>query len=548
MDNKQVNFTEEEKTILRTFGWIIILVFFNLFIKLFISGDDWYTPHLVNWITIFTGVAVCYSTYTKIRRTRYANETGGRNFEDDRKKYHRTAEEMSEFFLTSDLHELNVETFPVRSWKNTEGIILGDANGHLISLPSNTEANLFAAGTPGSGKTTGLVIPSCLRFGGSVLAVDIKGDIFNTCRETRKILRFCPDLKDKNGNSLALKESAHFNPFSGINEMDQTERKLFLTNLASTLIPEQPGSDASYFVSTARKMLVGITTYLLTVKPDVSFPEVLHAILHHQAPDGITLEHFPSNIFQWVEMIAESSITSAVEQVSSLLGNNEKNVSGAYDTLCSALIPFSNDILDVLLTGPDNCISVSTLENGNDVYLQISQENLDAYSPLMTMILQTFMTGFSKRPDTSSGVKNRPFLVLLDEFPQLTFSYGMINNALSTLRSKSIQCMLIAQTVSQLSRKYPQEGWRVLLGNCTYQMVLKSNDILTQQYFSNLFGTHKDLKISTSGEMLELHSPRTVSEERIPIFQPEDFGDLGDNLVIYYNGKYIVAKKIKSYQ
>ena len=55
--------------------------------------------------------------------------------------------------------------------------------------------------------------------------------------------------------------------------------------------------------------------------------------------------------------------------------------------------------------------------------------------------------------------------------------------------------MLIVQTVAQLSRKYQNDGWRALLGNCTYQVVLKSNEEMTQRYFSALIGTKKDLKI-----------------------------------------------------
>ena len=71
---------------------------------------------------------------------------------------------------------------------------------------------------------------------------------------------------------------------------------------------------------------------------------------------------------------------------------------------------------------------------------------------------------------------------------------------------------------------------------------------MTQRYFSALIGTKKDLKISTSGEMMDIPSPRTVSQEPVPIFQPEDFGDLGDDLIVCCNGKYIRAKKIKWYE
>lgn len=190
------------------------------------------------------------------------------------------------------------------------------------------------------------------------------------------------------------------------------------------------------------------------------------------------------------------------------------------------------------------------MERSYDVYLQISQNNLDVYAPLFTMIIHAFMTGFTSRPDTSSAVgrSNRPMLLLLDEFPQLTFSYTMMNTALSTLRSKSIQCMLIAQSVAQLATTYPGESWRALLGNCTYQAILKFNEKITQQHFSTLFGTRKILKISNSTSSNGKSSGRSVNEKREPIFQPEDFSDFQDELAIDYNGHRILANKINLFE
>ena len=548
MEHNNVDYSEIDKAITNVLKWFFGILAVSLILQKLILVNTRWGVYYTFWGTIFVEAYVIYKGILNYRCAKYAQLTGGRNYKEDRRKYHMSFNELLDFFGHAEQHSMSKSDFPVGFWKEEEGIMLGDFDGHLVHIPSEAEANIFAAGTPGSGKTSGIVIPTCLRYGGSVLTVDIKGDIYNACESTRNIRRFCPDLKDENGNNTALDYSAHFNPFADIKFVNPTEKKLFLSNMATTLIPDQPGADGNYFTSTARKIFIGITSYLLEKKPDVSFPEVLHAVLHHQAPVEMNPEHFPFTVFQWAEMISKSDVYAAIEQMSSLIGNNEKNVSGAYDALCTALIPFSNEMMDVLLTDNDYCISAETLENGVDVYLQVSQENLNTYAPLLTMILQTFLSSFTKRRDTFFGAKNLPILVLLDEFPQLTFSYNMVNTALSTLRSKSIQCMLIAQTVAQISRKYQNDGWRALLGNCTYQVILKSNEEMTQRYFSALIGTKKDLKISTSGAMMEIPSPRTVSQERVPIFQPEDFGDLGDDLIVYYNGKYIRAKKIKWYE
>ena len=541
--------------------------FFILLALLFYLAAPWLTRWLSSTVSndlfdfsglygVFIRLALLgiwlYAAIKHFQKLSYSEKTDGRSYRDDRRKYGRSYRELVDYFKDADSHKLDLTLFPETPWQEGEGIILGTAEGKLIHLPSNTEANLFISGAPGSRKTTGIAIPTCLRYGGSVLAVDIKGDIYNTCHEYRHILRFCADLTDDAGNEIATQVSCHFNPFNSLARMTETERKLYLNNMALVLIPDRGGDDESYFNSRAQKLFAGITLFLYNKKNDVTFPEVLHAILHFIQPENINLEAFPNNVFDWITTIIEDGYPDAVEQVASLYGSNEKNVSGAYHTLCTALLPFSNDILDKLLDGKGECISLDAMEQGYDVYLQISQKNLDVYAPLFTMIINAFMTGFTSRPDTSTalGRTNRPMLIMLDEFPQLTFSYSMINTALSTLRSKSIQCMLIAQSVAQLATSYPGESWRALLGNCTYQAILKSNEKLTQQHFSALFGTRKVLKVSnsTSSSGKDESSGRSVHEEREPVFQPEDFNDLQKKLVIDYNGRRVLADKINLFE
>ena len=228
----------------------------------------------------------------------------------------------------------------------------------------------------------------------------------------------------------------------------------------------------------------------------------------------------------------------------------KKNVSGAYDALSSALVSFSNPVLDELLQRRSDSISIDALEEGSDIYLQISQEHLDAYAPLFTLLIQSFSTAFTRRPDSSSGIKNRPILMLLDEFPQLTFSYRMINSNLSTLRSKSVICMLIQQNFSQLEYRYQPIGARSITGNCNYQIILGSNDIESSKHFSELFGNKKVLKVGNSlTESNQTASGKSVQEAEEKVFPPEHFGDLpaSGKMVLYFKGKYAECEKLNCY-
>lgn len=459
----------------------------------------------------------------------------GRNFRSDSRKYKRSYRDLLDYFIDADPHRLDTRSFSVENWYDAEGIVFGlDDNDRLLKIPSNSECNISVFGPPGSGKTSGLAIINAITFKGSVLAVDIKGDIYNFVSKysNRKIIRFCPDHPN------AFTESCTFDPLMGINSMSSTDRKLYLSSMATILIPDEGGEAGNYFSSRARKMFQGITQLLLKQNPDTSFPDIIHAILE-------------GNIFDWVESAMESDCSEAKEQLSSFYGNNEKNITSAYDALTTALVDFSNPLLDHLLSKSSRSISIQDLENGSDIYLQISQEHLDAYAPLFTLLIQSLSTAFTKRPDSSTGIQNRPILMILDEFPQLTFSYKLINSNLSTLRSKSVICMLIQQNQSQTEYRYQETGARSILGNCNYQIFLGSNDTKSSKLYSEIFGQRKVLKVSTSETKSKGDSTgRSIQEATEMVFPPTHFGDLPANgrMIIYFKGKYAECFKINCYK
>ena len=488
-------------------------------------------------LTVFSVPAVlcgswCVLFFHSTRTKRYRYLTG-RKYGYDASHYKRTYRELVEYFKESEPHKLDTSTYPEATWTKSNGLIFGMDGKRLISIPSFSECNFAVFGPPGSGKTSGIAIINAMCFDGSVLAVDIKGDIYNYVSKNsdRKIIRFAPD--DPN----ALKISCRFDPLAGFADMSVTDQKLYLESMATVLIADEGGNDGNYFSTRARKIFQGITHLILSETPTASFPDIVHGILQ-------------GNVFDWVKKAINSDCEAAKELLASFYGSNEKNVSGAYDALTTALVHFSNPVLDQLLSKGSNCVSIHTLEKGYDVYLQIAQEHLDAYAPLFTLLIQSFSTAFTKRPDSSTGAKNRPILMLMDEFPQLTFSYKMINTNLSTLRSKSVICMVIQQNFSQLEHRYKPAGARSIIGNCNVQVILGSNDIQSSKIFSETFGAKKILRVSNSlTQSTQNAFGKSVQEAETRVFPPEYFGDLSSNgtMIIYFRGKYAELTKLNCY-
>ncbi len=461
------------------------------------------------------GALYAYIVFFYERSILYSDKTGGRSYTKDHALYKRDFSEMIEYFQDSNKYRLHPEDFPCESWKNADGIILGHVDNRLISRSSAAHGNVALFALPGGGKTTSQMIPTALRFGGSVLAIDIKGDILSITKPFRKIKIFAPENPA---------ESCHYNPLYGLSQMSIQDRKIALEQMAAVLVPTEK---ETYFSDGARDFFCGISLYMLAKTPDVTFPEIIQEILL-------------GNGIDWVTRIYESTCREAQEYTNSFYGTNERNVAGAYQNLSKKIRPLSSGTLNVLLDGHGDCITPQTLESGCDVYLVIPQDKISIYAPLTTIIIQTFMHSFMSRPDLSSGKQIRPILFLLDEFDQLGFDFSTLMSALATLRSKKVSLFLAQQSISQLKKRYGDEGFRGIIDTCGYVCLMSAQDPDNREYFQKLIGKHKVYHSSVSeGSTVS----RSSQESEEYIFQSQDFNNLGDNVLIYSGGKYIVAEK-----
>ena len=147
--------------------------------------------------------------------------------------------------------------------------------------------------------------------------------------------------------------------------------------------------------------------------------------------------------------------------------------------------------------------------------------------------------------------------MLLDEFPQLNLDPPVLSSALSTLRSKSISVFMAAQSIGQLRKKYGNEGAREIIDTCQYISVMSAQDPESREFFQKLFGTKRVLKTTSndssgggiwSNGQIQGGSSRGAQEEREPIIRAEEFGNLGDKVAVYANGKYTIADKCRWFE
>ena len=477
----------------------------------------------------------------------YRDVTGGRSFLCDRRDTGRSYWDLIRYYKDADPYRIKEKHLPTEDWKSAEGVILGRVGDRLIRRPSDAPGNIFCAGLPGSQKTTTIIACTALRFGAlvpesgasyysrygrdglirtsaSVVCIDLKGDVIHWTNGKRPIKVFDPE------DPFSL----HFDPFHEIKNLDVSDRRIFLDGIADIIIQEDRGDGGKYFTEGARDYFTGVSLLMLHENCNTSFMEVVDGILH-------------GNAFDWVMRVCDSDCDEAKDYLASCLGSNEKNVAGCYNSVSKALRPFKTGALPQLLNGEGECVSVDMIDEGWDIYIELKIDRLPQYSSCVTLLLQQLMNALMARPDSVTGARNRPVIFLLDELPKLSFDFNTLETCLSTMRSKQVTCCMASQSISQAQDKYGEHAFDDLIDCCQYVVCTAAMSPKNRKWWSEMIGSRKVLKRSTSSN--ENNSGISAQETREPILEPEAFGNLQDKIVIYSGGEgYVIADKCKVYE
>lgn len=514
---------------------VLALILYIIYRCVLISYRDIGIPtDLVRSALGFIQIVVWVGLYFIIIRNIRYHDLTGRNYFNDRSQYHLGYFSLVAFWKNSDPYKMDISQLPYMNWRNADGVILGHIGSQLIYRPTAAPGNLLCVGLPGSGKTTSTIIPTALCYGhthgetGSTFVIDIKGDIYQWTHKTRRIKTF--DLRHP-------ESSHHYDLFAGIKDMTLEERIEFVEQMSYVIIPDVPGaSDGSYFTEGGRDMMCAVFLYCINKNPSISFSGCIKYMLQLNAFDFIS------------SVCAENKYPEAAQYVASYIGSNERNVAGCWNKSVRTLRQYITGPLGHLLTrDPGNMVSPSDLDAKYDLYIELPEDKLDLFSPIVTLITEQVMDHISRRKDFSSYQANEKkpqyILLILDEFAQYSFKFENIRHFLSTSRSKGASAYLAMQSIASLSKRYGDTGARELLDTIAFFSIMSAQDTASRRYFSDLIGEKKVLKTSSSGKNRWTSSSHTVSEIREPIIRPADFGSLGDKVVIYANGRYVIAEK-----
>ena len=395
------------------------------------------------------------------------------------------------------------------------GIIFGKEKETVFFSPVNNEGHTVVFGGSGSGKTSGLLIPTLRSWTGTSLVIDISGDISKNCNIRNKLI-----FEPANPHSIP------FNIFDAIDQTtDINEKNEKLERLAYMLMPDSERMDdnAKFFLTEGRKILAAAL---------IAF--------YHQGKDFIQIcEFIMGHSFQKLfSAIDASRCEMAIQYINSFEGANERNTAGCKQAADNSIKLFAtNNKIKKVVRRPakqELSFSAASAENSN-VFVIIDDVQLELYAPLVHVITAQCLDYFSSR----SAEHKHSVLFALDEFA--SFGKLDITAALRKLRKKHVRIMILTQSMADIDLIYGRSERMAMMNNFQFKVVLNASDTDTQEYFSKLIGNKiiQNHSISRNAKSVT----RTYTDTKEYAVEPAELAHLKNELILLYPDGYIRLSK-----
>lgn len=397
------------------------------------------------------------------------------------------------------------------------GFLFGKTvSNHYVGKPQDKDGHIAVIGGSGSGKTTGIAIPTTYTWKGTIFSFDFKGDLIKrAAKRSRKILY----MLKKQVNSF------WYNAYYILHRDGEENLVQNARELAQAIIPLPHNANDPFWIESARNVLTGAIIYYFKLGKDFI--------------DSM-IEIKTTSMMELLKKIMTDK--QAAVNVNPDIVLNPKTLAGVSMELHNHIGVFATDTLiqDVLSSSGD--ISKATLFwedlERTSIFIRIDQSRIEQWQPVIRLMLVQLMRTLERRPEKYEleGMKVKPTLLMLDEFPQ----YGKIDIFVSSfrvLRSKNVTISIFCQSLADLDEIYGEAARRVILDNCPYKAILGASDAETQRFFSNLVGTVKVPSEGVSVNFNEMgqHIGHSVSinESREPIIYPHEFSSLSGIILLH---------------
>jgi type IV secretion system protein VirD4 len=431
-------------------------------------------------------------------------------------------------------HELAIAGY-LRRYHKVTGPIFGKTTSPKFPgyyLTNGEQPHSLVVAPTRAGKGVGIVIPTLLTFNGSVLALDVKGELFELTSRARKargdkVFKFAP--------FDPLGRSNSYNPVLDIVGMP-SERQFSETRRLAVNLIEAKGKGAEGFIDGARDLFVaGILACIERGTPTI----------------GAVYDLFnqPGEKYKLFAKLAEESKNKEAQRIFDNMAGNDSKILTSYTSVLGdgGLNLWADPLIKAATTTSD--FSVYDLRRDpTAIFLCVSPNDLEVIAPLVRLFFQQIVSILQR----SMPTKDEEFevLFLLDEFKHLG-KLEAIETAITTIAGYKGRFMFIIQSLSALTGAYEVSGKENFLSNTGVQVFMATADDETPTYISKSIGdySYKAKSVSyTQGQIFDGNVQ--ISEQGTQLLRPEQVRLIDESMqIVLIKGQPpLHLKKVKYYE
>ncbi|MGD0461651.1 MAG: type IV secretory system conjugative DNA transfer family protein [Tepidisphaeraceae bacterium] len=420
------------------------------------------------------------------------------------------------------------------------GTVLGQAFGRYLTYDG--PEHQLVSGASRSGKGVGHVIPTLLNWNGSILAYDVKNELWDVTAGLRSKRGYCLFFNP------TRPDSARFNPLFEIRKGDNEVRDT--QNIVEMLVnPTGAKHTMDIWDQQACQFLVALILHVLYAEPGpyknlatvrarlLDFKRTVQAMVttpHRFNPQTGVPEVHPE-----VALVANELRRQPAKFQSSVCGT-----AAGYLTLWG-----DNIIARNTATSDFRLSDLVCADRPMTLYLQPPPSDAPRLRPLVRLVINQACRALMEYldRDNSGRPKNHRLLLSLDEFPTL----GRLDFFTMNLRQMAgygIKAHLIVQSFNDIIEQYGMNN--TILDNCHILATFAAADTVTCQRISQMVGTVTEYRESYSEPGRNLGA-RTIShsEHVRPLLSPGDIRELpvDDQLLFVTGYKPMRVKKVRYY-
>ena len=381
----------------------------------------------------------------------------------------------------------------------------------FISAPIDAFPQCLLIGPTRSGKGVSYLTPNCLLADGSLVVLDVKGEIFRNTSRMRvelgdEVFRFAP-YDFEHG-------SHHYNPLARIAAITHPNRRYAeLDKLADNFLVTKGEGAAANFLGGAKQWFIAACLRAIEMG-DPTLTRV-HALMF-----GDGSEVGVSDIDRY-NAIAKASDIAIVRREFSNFGNLDPKIRQSYSQVMSdsGLKQWANPQIQAV-TCRDDIRFDDIRSRRQSVYIVVQSDDI---SPLNAVIRLMFTDLIASIRQTSSdhGSGLGQVFIMLDEFDQLGYM-PIVQQSMKQLAGHGARTTVVTQSIPGLkSVGYSDAEIESLIAGCEMKLYISPNDHSTTEEITKALGTRTGYKASYSYTLNDFSNRSvSVSTEELPLMSP----------------------------